>query len=69
MADTIQVKLSALEDVFQRGIDLGLQCIDGCVPEIGISTKHLTAFLAGNDRAIDGVVGPREFGAAGFAGK
>jgi hypothetical protein len=61
MADIVLVDLASVKAVLNDGSGLGLHSLQGCVPEIGISTEHLAALLAGDLSAIDGVIRPSEF--------
>lgn len=62
MADTILVDSATLESVFQDGLRLGLNSLQGCVPEVFVSPENLATILAGDFGRIDSVVGPSEFG-------
>ncbi len=43
MADTIEVDLPTLKRVLEYGLDLGFNSLDGCVPEVSISSEVLAA--------------------------
>ena len=48
MVDTIEVDLVTLKRVLDDGLGFRPNRLDGCLPQIGISTENLAALLARN---------------------
>ncbi len=64
---TIEFDLSALEGVLDYVPDPGFRSLHGCVLEISIGAEVLPALLARYPRVVDGIIAPRQLGAASLA--
>jgi hypothetical protein len=69
MANTIGVDLAALKRILHDGLSLSPHSLQGCVPEVGITSEDLAALLARDFSVIDGIIGPSELCLTGLTAK